>query len=89
MEFKLLNNTIIGSQDEKGNWIYKSNPDLKFLPFKKNGALKATYKDLPRYKAIVEYEQQEMKDFNNRIAEAVKDISLKLLSFSNQTQHGK
>lgn len=64
------------NQNEKGEW----KADLK--PFKKNGALKAVYKDLPRYKAIVEYEAKEVNDFEANLAESIKDISIKLLSFS-------
>lgn len=80
MEYKLLNNSILASQDEKRNWIYKANENSG--PFKKNGALKAQYKDLPRFKAIVQYEDQEMKDFEANLEQSIKDISIKLLSFS-------
>ena len=79
MEYKLLNGSILGSQDGKGDWIYKSNP---LAPFKKNGNLKAVYHDLPRFKVIQQYEDKELKDFETSLAESIKDISIKLLSFS-------
>ncbi len=67
------------NKDEKGNWLWKAE-SLK--PFKKNGNLKSAYHDLPRFKVIVEYENREIKDFQNSLEQSVKDISLKLLSFS-------
>jgi hypothetical protein len=79
IEYKLLNDSILASRDEKGVWIYKSNPQA---PFKKNGNLKKEYKDLPRFPAIVEYEREEMKDFDRLLHESIKDISIKLLSFN-------
>lgn len=82
MEYKLLNDSMIASQDEKGNWIYKANESNQLKPFKKNGSLKAVYHDLPRFKVIVEYEDQEEKDYSDLLSQAVKDISLKLISFS-------
>ena len=69
------------SQDDEGNWIYRTT---KITPFKKNGSLKTQYKDLPRFKAIVEYEDREEKEFNNLLEQSIKGISLKLLSFNNQ-----
>ena len=84
MEIKLLNNAILASQDEKGSWIYKANPQA---PFKQNGTLKKEYKDLPRFKAIVQYENEEVKDFNSLLEQSVKEISHKLLSFSQSINH--
>lgn len=81
-EFKLLNDSMIAVQDDKGNWIYKANTENNLKPFKKNGALKKEYKDLPRYKAIAQYEAKEVKDYEANLAESIKDISIKLLSFS-------
>jgi hypothetical protein len=78
MEYKLLNNGIIAFQNESGEWIYKANT---LGPFKKNGSLKAQYKDLPRFKVIVDYEDQELKDFEQNLSESIKDISIRLLSF--------
>lgn len=68
--------------NEKGDWIYKASEQDLITPFKKNGVLKKQYKDLPRFKVIVNYEKSEVDFFSNLIADAVKDISLKLLSFS-------
>lgn len=81
MEYKLLNDSVVATQDEKGNWIYKANTN-QLKPFKKNGALKAQYKDLPRFHVIVEYEKKETTDFEANLAESIKDIAIKLLSFS-------
>lgn len=82
MEFKLLNNSMIASQDDQGNWVYKANTTDRLKPFKQNGNLKAQYKDLPRFKAIAQFEQRELNDFNFVLGNAVRDISVKLLSFS-------
>lgn len=83
MEISLLNGSMIAIQDEKtGQWIYKANESNQFKPFKKNGNLKSVYRDLPRFKAIVQYEQKELDDFSELLAQSVKDISLRLLSFS-------
>lgn len=79
MEYSLLNGTMVGSQNEKGDWIYKANPNA---PFKQNGTLKKVYHDLPRFSCIAEYEDREVQDYEATLAEAVKDISIKLLSFS-------
>ena len=84
MEYNLLNNSMIASLDEKGVWIYKANQQA---PFKQNGTLKKEYKDLPRFKAIVQYESQEEKDFNTLLEQSVREISQKLLSFSNPINH--
>ncbi len=73
---------MVASQNEKGEWIYKANESNQLKPFKKNGNLKAIYKDLPRFKAIVQFEDQEEKDYNESLSQAVKDISLKLISFN-------
>ena len=82
MEFKLLNSSMIASQNEKGEWIYKSN-DEKKAPFKKDGTLKAQYRDLPRYKAIIQYENILIKEYQKTvIEESVKQMTNKLLSFT-------
>lgn len=67
------------NKDDQGNWVYKAD---KITPFKKNGNLKAQYKDLPRFKAIVQYENQEVKDFQNSLEQSIKDVSLKLISLT-------
>ena len=83
MEFKLLNNSTTASFKE-GVWIYKASNQI---PFKKNGALRKEYKDMPRFSVITEYENEEMKDFNTLLEQSVKEISQKLLSFSNPINH--
>lgn len=84
MELKLLNDSIIASLDDNGLWIYKANSDNKLKPFKKNGTLKAQYKDLPRFKIISEYEKKELDDYEKLLQESVRDISIKLSVFSNK-----
>lgn len=71
-------------QNENLEWVFKAD---KIIPFKQNGALKKEYKDLPRFKAIVEYENEEVKDFNIALEQSVKEVTQKLLSFSNNINH--
>lgn len=78
MEVKLLNGSMTGSQDEKGNWVYKAT---NISPFKGNGNLKKVYHDLPRFKVITQYEKKEQEDYAKSLDTSVRDISLKLLSF--------
>lgn len=79
MEYKFLNGSIIYEQTENGDWVYKA---ANSVPFKKNGNLKKEYRDLPRFKCIVQYEDKELKDYQQSISEAIKDISIKLVSFN-------
>jgi hypothetical protein len=79
MEYKFLNDSIVYSQDKEGNWIYKAATSV---PFKKNGNLKKVYRDEPRYPVIVQYESKELKDYQQSLSEAIKDISIKLVSFN-------
>ena len=68
MEYQLLKGTMIASQDEKtGEWIYKANENNQLKPFKKNRSLKAVYRDLPRFKCISQYEDQEEKDYKQSL----------------------
>ena len=69
------------SQDLNNNWIFKAD---RLTPFKKNGGLKKEYKDLPRFKVIVEYEEEQISEFKTLLSEGIQDISLKLLSFIKQ-----
>jgi len=69
---------FIYSKDEKNGWIYKADYSG---PFKKNGNLKKEYKDLPRFPVIFTYEKKEVEDFEKGLGEAIKDISIRLLSF--------
>ncbi len=71
-------------QNDNLEWIYKANEQT---PFKRNGVLKKEYKDSPRFKAIVEYENEEVKDFNTLLEQSVKEVTQKLLSFSNNINH--
>lgn len=69
--------SFIYSKDEKDNWSYKAD----LAPFKKNGNLRKEYKDLPRFPVIFTYEKKEVEDFEKGLGEAIKDISIRLLSF--------
>ena len=83
MEYKLLNGAMIASQDKNGTWIYKANTENQLKPFKKNGNLKATYKDLPRFKAIIQYEEVLNKEYQKTvISESIRQITIKLLAFT-------
>lgn len=84
MELKLLNSSIIATKDEKtGQWIYKADPSFKITPFKQNGTLKKHYADLPRFKCIIETEANLMKDYNNSLAQSVKEMANILHSFGH------
>ena len=76
IEFPLFS----ASQDDKGTWIYKSKPiEAK----KKNGRLKARYKDLPRVKAIYEVEGALSKAYKKEVIDtSMKEINDKLIEFS-------
>jgi hypothetical protein len=85
LDFEVINiNNYIYKQNSEGVWIYKASNQI---PFKKNGALRKEYKDMPRFSVIKEYEYQEQKDFNTLLEQSVKEISHKLLSFSNTINH--
>lgn len=71
-------------QNDKLEWVFKAD---KITPLKQNGTLKKEYKDLPRFKAIVQYENEELKDFDSLLEQSVKEISHKLLSFSQSINH--
>jgi hypothetical protein len=73
-----LGNQVIEATLEKGLWIYKAEP---VSPFKQNGVLKKTFKDLPRYDVINEYEDFIKKEYDKNLKEAVKRISQKLINF--------
>jgi hypothetical protein len=61
------------SQDEKGQWVYKSLP-LKFPPIKK-----AQYKEKPRYKIILDWETEMQSDFNKIVLKSSVEEITKIL----------
>lgn len=84
MELKLLNNSMIASKDENGQWIYKADQDMMLrVPFKKDQTLRKHYADMPRFKAIIETEAKLMKDYNNSLLESVKEMAHILHSFGH------
>ena len=68
---------FLASQDEKGNWIYKADDKQ---PLKKDGTLKAEYKDLPRYKVLIESEKKIQDQYSSTLELAVRTISSKVKS---------
>jgi hypothetical protein len=72
----------IGNQtytlNEDASWSHVSEESSILLkaesPKKKNGNLKAKYKDLPRYKLIPIYEDHFKKEFNSTIVDITKDV---------------
>lgn len=82
MNFKLLNDSMLASQNEKGEWVYKANPEYS-VPFKKNKALKQHYKDMPRFNVIIEAEDKFMKDYNILVSESIKEMAQVLNSFGH------
>ena len=64
-------------QNEKGEWLHKAN-DTKVL--KKDGTLKAQYKDLPRYDIVYELEDDIKKDYKKTINTIAEEIVNKLLN---------
>lgn len=76
----LGNVTLNYDYNEKGKIIYKAST---IVPFKKNGALKAKYADLPKYKLILTYEDHTKKMFDNEVLlKSVKEINSKLKSYA-------
>ena len=63
-------------QNEDLTWsINHDEPSLlKADVLKRNGNLKAKYKDLPRYKLIPEYEQHFVDQFNKMLSELNKEV---------------
>lgn len=78
----LLHNTILAEQDEKGLWVYKTNPDnqLKGI-FKKGDILKQRYHDLPNFPVIVEAENKLVENYKTGLIESVKEMASILNSF--------
>jgi hypothetical protein len=63
------------TQDEGGNWLYTPQDTiLKADVKRKDGTLKAKYKDLPRYKLIPIYEDYFVKEFNKTLSDLNKDV---------------
>lgn len=63
---------------EDGSWEHLPNESSLLLkadgPKKKDGTLKAKYKDLPRYKLIPIYEDHFKKEFDKTLKELNKDV---------------
>lgn len=65
-------------QQEDGSWVYKADKSSILLQHenakKKDGKLKAQYKDLPRYKLIPVYEDHFRKEFNKMLTGTTKEV---------------
>lgn len=81
MDFKFLNDSILATQDEKGKWIYKANPEYALVPFKKDGTLRQSYKDMPRFDAIIEAESKFMREYDKELKDSVLEMSQVLSTF--------
>ena len=68
----------IFEQNEDGSWIHKEDESSLLLkaetPKKKDGTLKAKYKDLPRYKLIPVYEDHFKNEFDKTLRNITKDV---------------
>jgi len=75
-EMKIGNQTYI--QNDDSSWSHLPEESSILLksesPNKKNGNLKAKYRDLPRYKIIPIYEDHFKKEFNSTIVDITKDV---------------
>tara|TARA_X000001382_G_scaffold25412_3_gene16004 strand:+ start:9574 stop:9819 length:246 start_codon:yes stop_codon:yes gene_type:complete len=61
--------------NEDGSWEHLGADISKSeTPFKKDGALKAKYKDLPRYKIITVYEEHFQKEFRKTLLDISKNL---------------
>jgi hypothetical protein len=72
---------FIATQDEKGDWIYKADNQNQFK--KKDGSLKAQYKDMPRFDLIIQLEkkttdmyEQTLTQSINQVAKQIKNIKI-------------
>jgi hypothetical protein len=60
------------TQDDQGNWIGKAQ-ESKAL--KKDGTLKAQYKELPRYKMNISIEDLMRKQMNKQLKGIIQDLN--------------
>lgn len=72
--FLTLDEKFIAEKNDKGIWIYKANEILK----QDKKVLKKKYHDLPRYKIVVQYENEFKKETDNFLIELTKDLVKKL-----------
>lgn len=63
---------------ESKQWVYKANNNKAL---KKDGTLKAQYKDRPRYPVIYRYEGSAKKQFDNVIKDSVVQITKQLKQY--------
>lgn len=75
-EFEVCDGKFIAARDKKGLWLYKA-VDSKLLKQDKK-TLKKKYHDLPRFKVVLQYEEQFKNQFNSYVAEMAKDLTRKL-----------
>jgi len=75
-------NGQIFKQWEDGSWTHSAEDSsilLKSDVKKQDGTLKAQYKDLPRYKLIVDYEDYFRAEWNETLRDTTKE-ALKFIS---------
>ncbi len=78
MEFEF--GDYIWTKDENDNWQYKKRPN-KLAP--RSLASDRRYKDAPRYKVVIQYENLTKHNFLNNTLNMIKDISKKVMTFSD------
>lgn len=77
--FLILNNSIKVEKDAKGLFIYKSNQDQVFK--KDSTILKKKYHDLPRFKVILQYEENAKSNVDIFLKETTLDLIKQLKKF--------
>ena len=66
---------FIAIQDDKGDWIYKAQ-ESKAL--KKDGTLKAEYKEMPRFKILTEMENEVQDEYSQSLTLAINQVKNKI-----------
>lgn len=72
---------FVSNKDGSWDWVLKAK---RVTPLKKDGSLKAQYKDLPRYDVIYEWEDEVKQNYNKELKENLKEITKKLRDFSKK-----
>lgn len=72
-ELSVVNGNFIAKKNDKGIYVYKATDAILFKKDKK--VLKKKYHDLPRYKAVNQYENS----FKNHIDDYLKNMTLDLV----------
>lgn len=79
---EILVGNFKASKDEKGLWVYKHDPEIFFKSNVKNLKIKLT--DKPRYKVVLEIENDFKKNTDKFLSNLTIDIVKKLKQLSNE-----